>query len=75
MHHIAIASKHIAEASKRDSYAMKTIGEYLLFDSIHSLHPEYLGLKIEPKTNISSNPNNNLPPRHLCLVPLQHHDF
>ena len=31
MHHIAIASKAIAEASKRDSYAMKTIGDYILF--------------------------------------------
>ncbi len=37
MHLIAITSKDIAEASKRDSYAMKTIGKYLVSPFYHLL--------------------------------------
>ncbi len=45
MHHIAIASKDIAEASKRDSYAMKTIGISFL---LTSLKIQSFCLHIEP---------------------------
>ena len=69
IHHIAIASKDIAEASKRDSCAMKKIGKNPPF-LLHS--PSFSLLKVESSNSSHpSHSHNHLPPRHLRRLPFQ----
>ena len=71
MHHIAIASKDIAEASKGGSYAMKMIGK----NSPFSLHPlSFSLLKVESlNSSPPSHSHDHLPSRYLRRLPFQHH--
>lgn len=59
MHQIALASKNIAEATKKDSYAMKTIGIYSFLAKscpIFPLQAIHLLILIRPTTNSPNKP-------------------